>query len=290
VKAARLRTLLLLALLSSAGALAGDPCVKVTEKKLANGLDLIAELGTCSEVIITVRFDLGENLRSTLPETTESRGRTRFLVGSLRQLERAPWRYEGWHYDWKVGRRLKEVPPPATYRLPFEGKRKVIQGPFGSFSHYEGSQDEEAIDWAMPEGTRVLAARGGVVVALRDDVTEGGPDISYKPNCNYVALMHDDGTFSQYVHLQRGGVLVKVGDRVSAGDVLGLSGNTGWTTQPHLHFEVFHALDGKNQVTLPITFEEPLGDAPARRAPPKKQPRDDDVQRAVDDFEEALDD
>ena len=67
---------------------------------------------------------------------------------------------------------------------------------------------------------------------------EGRPDSALKSRANYVKIRHDDGTIGNYVHLQHDGVLVEVGDKVRTGDVIGMSGNTGFTTGPHLHFEV----------------------------------------------------
>ena len=106
----------------------------------------------------------------------------------------------------------------------------------------------------MDIGTHVHAARGGVVVGSRDDSSIGGPDKKYEWDANYVLIKHDDGTYGHYVHLQKGGNRVKVGDIVKPGDWIGCSGNTGHTTGPHLHFAVFKAVDGKSRQTFPVRF------------------------------------
>ena len=106
----------------------------------------------------------------------------------------------------------------------------------------------------MPEGTEIRAARAGVVVNVRQDVAVGGPDLALKKDFNYVIVRHDDGTFAEYNHLQKNGVRAKVGQKVDVGALLGLSGNTGFSSGPHLHFAVFNTIDGKTRATIPITF------------------------------------
>ncbi|MBL8920479.1 MAG: M23 family metallopeptidase [Myxococcaceae bacterium] len=298
--------LVLAGLLLSTVALAADPCVKVTQQTSKEGLELWAELSSCSEVVISVTAD-ETNVTNALPATVESAGRARFLLARWQRLDRnEAWRVADWKYKWKLGRRLSRVPDvTGLFRKPFEGTHKLIQGPYGTFSHFAGSQDEEAFDWAMPEGTPVLAARDGVVVGTRSDCTVGAVDEALKNDANYVVLRHQDGTFSEYHHLREGGVRVKLGERVTSGQLLGESGNTGYTSRPHLHFSVFHTLDGHTRATLPVTFSgvtrEPAqrdlikyGDdeAPApplnRRPPAREQQKREDAERALKEAADAL--
>lgn len=113
---------------------------------------------------------------------------------------------------------------------------------FGSGAHE--SLVPHAIDVAMPEGTPVLAARSGVVVRTKSDSNEGGPDPKYGNAGNYVMIRHDDGTYGNYGHFRQFGVRVVPGQLVLAGTQIGESGNTGWSTGPHLHFDVSVA-DGR---------------------------------------------
>ncbi len=125
-----------------------------------------------------------------------------------------------------------------AYTLPFEkGKRSVIgQGYNGRFSHH----NLLALDFDLKSGTEVLAAREGTVIAVKEDSDKGCKTHKCKGLANYVLIYHDeDGTFASYVHLQKDGAKVKAGDKVSAGQVIGYSGNTGWSSGPHLHFEVY---------------------------------------------------
>jgi murein DD-endopeptidase MepM/ murein hydrolase activator NlpD len=142
----------------------------------------------------------------------------------------------------------------CTYLLPFaSGKSFVIsQGYNGEYSHF--GPDQFAIDWRMPVGTPVHAARGGTVVGIKSDSDVGGGDSQYDWDANYILIQHPDGTLGQYVHLMKGGSKVELGQRVAAGEWIGLSGNTGHSTGPHLHFSVFNAKDGKHRQTIPVRY------------------------------------
>ncbi len=271
----------LVLVLISASAWAGDPCVKVTQKTLADGVELWADLSTCTEVTMSVTAD-ETNVVNELPPIIDSAGRTHFLAAKWKQLDRdAAWKLKDWKYRWKLGRRLVVPPATVSWKRPFAGTFKLIQGPRGTFSHFDGSQDEEAYDWEMPEGTPVLAARDGVVVGVRSDCSVGAVDEALKNENNYVVLRHDDGLFSEYNHLRQGGVTVKLGDKVTAGQQLGESGNTGYTSKPHLHFSAFHTIDGTLRQEVPVSFN---GAKPARRVGPDEKIRKA-VQEASDGFE-----
>ena len=124
------------------------------------------------------------------------------------------------------------------YLLPFEhgAKYKLAQGYNGTTSHSAPSQ--YSLDFIMDIGTKIMAARDGLVFRVKEDSNIGGPGPRYSRHANEIEVYHDDGSIAKYVHLKQGGSLVAVGDRVKAGQVIGLSGNTGWSTGPHLHFEV----------------------------------------------------
>lgn len=139
-----------------------------------------------------------------------------------------------------------------VYTLPFEHKKKVflIQGYESMFSH----KGERALDFKVKTGTTICAARGGVVTATREDSDKRGLKTENLSDGNYVYIRHDDGSEANYWHFKKDGVLVNVGDTVQTGQPIGLSGNTGYSAFPHLHFEV-RGNDGKgNYVQLPTRF------------------------------------
>ncbi|MBZ9643009.1 M23 family metallopeptidase [Streptomyces sp. PSKA30] len=86
-------------------------------------------------------------------------------------------------------------------------------------------------DFAVPTGTNVVAAHGGTVVKAGGNGAGDGPAYG-----NAVVIKHGNGTFSQYAHLSR--VDVRVGQVVATGQHIALSGNTGNSSGPHLHFEI----------------------------------------------------
>ena len=76
---------------------------------------------------------------------------------------------------------------------------------------------------------------------------------------NYVVILHNDGTTGEYYHLMQDGVLVDVGDSVARGQKIALSGNTGHTTMPHLHFAVYRATEWGNTQSIPVRFQSAQG-------------------------------
>ncbi len=124
-----------------------------------------------------------------------------------------------------------------VYGLPFEPgtAHLLVQGYFGMFTHKERA----ALDFKMKVGTKILAARGGVVVRLKEDGSKGGASRKYRSEGNSVIIQHSDSSRAGYWHLQKDGVFVNVGDTVRQGQVIGLSGKTGYTAFPHLHFLVW---------------------------------------------------
>lgn len=121
-----------------------------------------------------------------------------------------------------------------VYSLPYEQKKRylIVQGYFGQFTHRERA----ALDFKMREGTKIFAARGGVVIRMKEDGDKGGRKRNYRQYGNYIVIQHADSSRTGYWHLQKDGVLVNVGDTVIQNQHIAYSGNTGYTAFPHLHF------------------------------------------------------
>lgn len=150
---------------------------------------------------------------------------------------------------------IKNFDSDYIYDLPFQkGKSfNVYQGYNGPFSH----QNENSLDFVMPEGTEITAAREGKVIDAVHTNNQSCPTISCANLANYISILHSDGTIAQYFHLKENGVKVKIGDTVNKGDLIALSGNTGWTNGPHLHFACYlpDFTSPKQQKTVKTLFK-----------------------------------
>jgi len=222
---------------------------------------LIMKSDYTREFTVTFEANLKNMTASrTVPFTVDAAGRNSFELVRLWPTNKQLARRYDYHYYWQLGSRRSSTSNDADYAMPFKpGRYVVMQGPRGSYSHFAGSGSENAVDWTVPVGTVVCAAREGRVVGVRADSTVGGADRKFRPFANYVVIKHADGTFADYVHLKTGGALVKMGDEVTVGQPIGLSGQTGFASKPHLHFSVFQAIDGKTKLTLPFRLKTDHG-------------------------------
>ena len=148
-------------------------------------------------------------------------------------------------------------PQLFRYPLPWRGGPfRLTQGANGKYSHFT-RKGRYAMDIAMPEGTPIVASRGGMVVKTENHQSGRGNN----PSGNYVRILHDDGTMGVYLHLMRGSVAVREGQRVEAGMQIGRSGNTGNSTGPHLHFVVQRNV-GLALESIPFNFAQPVDSLP----------------------------
>jgi murein DD-endopeptidase MepM/ murein hydrolase activator NlpD len=238
------------------------PAVKVTTKREGTDTHFYVENDELCE--ITMSFDLDLlNLKSETKfpytSTFPAGQKTEAFVLTPTATE-TNWEYSFTNY-YKLGSSCAQHDENAVYRLPYApgSRHKVSQGYHGSYSH-KGS-NEYAIDWQMPEGTPVFAAREGLVVKVKDDSNTGGSSMKYDPFNNYVLIRHPDGTLGHYCHLKKDGVTVRPGQIVKAGQLIAHSGNTGFSSGPHLHFSVFKTRDGRERISLPVKFQTADGKA-----------------------------
>ena len=120
----------------------------------------------------------------------------------------------------------------------------------------------------MPVGTPVHAARSGVVARIEESHSKGCWEDDCGQYANFMVILHNDGTTGEYYHLDKDGALVEVGDRVTRGQKIALSGNTGHTTMPHLHFAVYRAVRWGRTQSIEVRFQGADGiiDRPRRGA------------------------
>lgn len=214
---------------------------------------------------ITATLDVkGSNLsspsgiRDTYSETRVLVGQQRLLVLTLSATN--PLRPTDYRDDffWTPGILNAKHDDVYRYALPYAqgASFRLVQGFGGGYSHSGPSR--YALDFALPVGTPVHAAREGKVIDLQQKHNRGGPSRRYSRYANFITILHDDGTTGEYYHLRKNGVAVALGDTIKRGQLIGYSGNTGFSSLPHLHFAVYQAKSHGKYASIEIKFSQPL--------------------------------
>ena len=167
-----------------------------------------------------------------------------------------------YNYRYCFGDPAAKHRPPKPYRPPFKTGNifYVSQAFHGAYSH-NNPQSEYAIDIAMPVGTPVCAAREGVIMDIANDFFTGGTDREdYARRANFIRILHDDGTMALYAHLAVETIRVGIGRKVSEGQMIAESGDTGFSSGPHLHFAIQKNTD-MELISLPFKIENAEGNA-----------------------------
>jgi murein DD-endopeptidase MepM/ murein hydrolase activator NlpD len=168
---------------------------------------------------------------------------------------------------------LEPTPDDGTlYRLPWRcGTMFRCTAGNEEGHHRAGTKSQHAYDFGVPSGTQLVAARGGIVTWVYSPT---GPGDACHEGCsgmtpavceekcltrwNGLNIQHEDGTVGHYGHLEK--VLVSEGQTVEQGELIGLSGDTGFSTGPHLHFMVMVRGCARDVCqSLPIKFAEDEG-------------------------------
>lgn len=149
---------------------------------------------------------------------------------------------------------------PVVLAYPFpKGKSyTVIQGYTGRYSH-TNDYSQYAVDFNLEIGDTVCSADDGYIVGVIKAYKYGGHTAQWLDNdkSNFITVYHPhSGLFTQYVHLKHNGAFVSIGDKVSKGQPIGLSGMTGYTDVAHLHFNVLRPKAGTSLISVPSVFED----------------------------------
>jgi len=154
-----------------------------------------------------------------------------------------------YHYKLTYGNvNQKEYDTSYVYDLPYQKGQTFLlfQGYNGNMSH----QNQNALDFYMPLGTPIVAAREGIVFKVVQKNDTSCLERSCAQFNNYVSIYHPDGTIGYYAHIRHNGAIIKEGDTVKRGDLIAYSGGTGWSTGPHLHFSCFFPDTGNNKTVM----------------------------------------
>ena len=258
-----IRSLLLIVMLSAPAAAMGGKCslgwVCVEPVETDRRVELVARNLQPWPVTVSVRVETEDMRAAPAAEVTHTLGGgERHTLLSLSDADMGTgggiagsYRY---FFDWSVGRLDANHDDSYVYQLPYAAadSYRVLQGYGAPLSHT--GLEYWTVDFDMPVGTPVYAARDGVVVRLREKHDRA----CWEPRCgryaNFVVVLHDDMTTGEYYHLRQHGVVVDVGQRVAQGALLGYSGNTGKSTMPHLHFGVYRASSWGRTESVPVRF------------------------------------
>ena len=167
---------------------------------------------------------------------------------------------QGYSYYWETksvfGDPAAQHMPKRPYLLPVPANKtfRLSQAFLGEATHAGDAQSAYAVDIPMPVGTAIHAARSGVVMDVAGDFFEGGMSEEMLERANYVCVLHDDGTMAIYAHLELETVQYPIGKRVKRGQVLAYSGDTGFSSGPHLHFAIQKNF-GMELRSIPFEFE-----------------------------------
>lgn len=146
-----------------------------------------------------------------------------------------------------------------TYDYPVKLSSK-IKITYNESPAHKG-QLKYAVDFIIPERTPIFASLNGIVVDVKQDSNISNPNKNYDKFGNYIEIKHKNGEYSIYEHIIQNGSLVKVGDKVKTGQLIGYSGKTGWIAHlgPHLHFDVHRYIGSGSEdyKTLEIRWKKP---------------------------------
>ncbi len=232
----------------------GQDNFKLYYEETENGFVILADNDEYSPVSAQMDFRL-ENLKSSngnnkvfvVPANVK-----RHIITDLTVVDRKKRIKLGYESSFNHGNHLQEdYDVDFKYYLPYgrDNTFWLSQGYNGKTSH----QGENALDFKMPVGTKIYAARGGVVIDIEQSYSKSCVTEECAKYNNFILVYHDDGTFAEYTHIKKNGAEVNNGDQIKKGQFIGYSGDVGWATGPHLHFIVFFQRI-KERVTLKTKF------------------------------------
>jgi murein DD-endopeptidase MepM/ murein hydrolase activator NlpD len=240
-----------------------QPRLTVVDRQDNNQVSLIAQNEFYSPVEVVIALDELRNVGFPPPEmdlrwVVPPRSNTELL--RLDTLQENSDAGVSFRFVWIPGDPESEHRPPQPYRVPFAlASAYPVSQAFPTSVTHTTADSRFAVDIAMPVGTDIYAARSGTVVEVAGTNYRGGFDTTREGGeANLVRILHDDGTFAVYAHLNWNSIRVRPGDTVQRGEYIADSGNTGFSSGPHLHFAIVRnrnlRLDSE-----PFFFEGPNG-------------------------------
>ena len=249
----------------SADSRVSPPSVSVTHEFTGTGLEFAARNSFYAPVQLTLEFD--DITGVDYPHPDDDRlwvvpPRSELVLFELPVLGDVDVPSVDYRYVYLPGDPAAQPQSDATYRVPYAvGTAYEVTQTYPVSDTHRTRDSMYAVDFAMPIGTNVVAARDGVVFDVASTNFKGGPnEDAYAELANLVRILHDDGTFAVYAHLNWNSIRVRPGDRVAAGTYIADSGNTGFSSGPHLHFAVQRNL-GMRVESLSVAFRGADGES-----------------------------
>jgi murein DD-endopeptidase MepM/ murein hydrolase activator NlpD len=240
-----------------------DPVVTVASRLVGRQIQLYAKNDFYGPVELVLGLDVLEDVKLPPPEQS-----LRWVLPPRRETElmqldalddaRAP--SVSYRYLYLHGDPDSEHEVERPYRAPFALANDFMVSQTYPIAITHNTVDSYyAVDFVMPVGTDIYAARGGLVVEVASTNFRAGTDPKEEgASANLVRILHEDGTYAIYAHLNWNTIRVEPGDDVQRGEYIADSGNTGFSTGPHLHFVVMRN-NGMRVESLPVVFEGPNG-------------------------------
>lgn len=239
-----------------------SPEVRLLRSDSSSGITLIADNRYYCPIEIAFQLSAMDNLPRDTPFSGERvlapRSKTELLT--LRRADPSREIHFESTFQYIPGDPTARHTPSQPYRLPWALAESfpVSQAAPDQITHLDPAS-ADAIDFVMPVGTPVHAARGGTVIDVASDFFGAGLDPATDgPRANIVRILHEDGTMALYAHLNWNTIRVRPGQHVARGEYIADSGNTGFSTGPHLHF-VVQRNDNGAIVSVPVVFAGPGG-------------------------------
>jgi murein DD-endopeptidase MepM/ murein hydrolase activator NlpD len=237
------------------------PTVTVTTSLSGRQVRFKARNDYVVPVEVILALDSLHNLELPRPDQTMRwvvRPQSELVLFGLQAIDDNVAPVAKYRFTWIPG--VPEPPYDANhlYRAPFAvAKAYPITQAFPVGITHLTPDSYYAVDLAMPVGTDIYAARAGTVFEVASTNFRGGTDREEDmASANVVRIMHDDGSQAAYAHLNWNSIRVRPGDRVERGQYIADSGNTGYSSGPHLHFVVM-VNPGMRLVSIPVLFEGP---------------------------------
>ena len=231
--------------------------IEVLSVKVKDGFDIYLENHTFSVVSVKLHLKQMHNLSSDVsaPYINSYPSRSRSKMMHLSIIEKSKKSDFSISYGTMLGSLVTSYNKKYVYALPYKrGKTYLLTQGFNGKATHNGNS-AYALDFSMAVGSHVHAMREGIVTGIESKNNEHGFSIKFASKANYIIIQHEDGTMAMYGHLKQNGVKVKLGERVYKHQLIGYSGNTGYSSGPHLHVHISAITNfDKGSKSVPFIF------------------------------------